>query len=248
MHNSATPHFKFFPRNPRGRDFVVGDIHGTFSLLERLLRQVNFQPRHDRVFSVGDLIDRGTESTRVTEFLDQPWFYAIIGNHEQMLLEGEHDQNVYRNWIQYNGGNWWKHLTLIQQQAIRETISRLPTAIEVDTATGRVGIVHADIPLGVDWKSFIQNLYRDSSSIEYALWSRNRFRLACHNAPAQYIEGITYAVFGHNPTPTPFCWGNAHYIDTGAALDEIGYGTMTLLQIHPTYAVHSAKHDVPPFA
>ena len=28
-----------FPHNPRGRDFVVGDVHGHFELLERLLRR-----------------------------------------------------------------------------------------------------------------------------------------------------------------------------------------------------------------
>ncbi len=56
---SYTP-FKFFGKNSSGRDFVVGDIHGSFGALEQLLQRLNFDPDCDRVFAVGDLIDRGS--------------------------------------------------------------------------------------------------------------------------------------------------------------------------------------------
>jgi hypothetical protein len=46
------------PANTRGRDFVVGDIHGTFYVLEQALAAVGFDPARDRVICVGDLIDR----------------------------------------------------------------------------------------------------------------------------------------------------------------------------------------------
>ena len=91
--------FKFFNRNQRGRDFVVGDIHGHFSALEMLLLQVNFDPEHDRVFSVGDMIDRGPESWRVIEFLNHPWFHSIMGNHEQMLLDSAFNPSIDKNWV-----------------------------------------------------------------------------------------------------------------------------------------------------
>ena len=58
-----------FARNERGRDFVVGDIHGMFSALENFLEELSFDPGRDRLFSVGDLIDRGPESDPVLQWL-----------------------------------------------------------------------------------------------------------------------------------------------------------------------------------
>jgi len=53
------PLIKRHPCNHQGRDFVIGDLHGCLPLLHRLLDHVRFDPAGDRVFSTGDLIDRG---------------------------------------------------------------------------------------------------------------------------------------------------------------------------------------------
>ena len=53
------PGVRRFPRNADGRDFVVGDLHGMYAVLERALESVGFAPDRDRLFSVGDLIDPG---------------------------------------------------------------------------------------------------------------------------------------------------------------------------------------------
>ena len=66
-----------YARNNTGRDFVVGDIHGCFSGLEAALDNVGFDVQIDRLFAVGDLIDRGRESARVIDFLKSPWFFSV---------------------------------------------------------------------------------------------------------------------------------------------------------------------------
>ena len=45
--------------NPAGRDLAAGDVHGHFDTLEQALEQIAFDPVSDRLFSVGDLVDRG---------------------------------------------------------------------------------------------------------------------------------------------------------------------------------------------
>ena len=50
-----------FARNVGGRDFAVGDIHGCFSHLSRSLEAIGFDAAVDRLFSVGDLVDRGPD-------------------------------------------------------------------------------------------------------------------------------------------------------------------------------------------
>ena len=78
--------FRKLPANTHGKDYVVGDLHGCYPLLVRLLNAVNFDKSKDRLFSVGDLIDRGPESLRCLELLQEPWFFAVQGNHELMML------------------------------------------------------------------------------------------------------------------------------------------------------------------
>ena len=81
-----------FTMNDNGRDFVVGDIHGMFGALEGLLAEVEFNEEHDRLFSVGDLVDRGPDSNRALEWLAKPWFFACRGNHEQFVLDSSNPE------------------------------------------------------------------------------------------------------------------------------------------------------------
>ena len=60
-----------YPRNDSGRDFVVGDLHGCFAQLRAELEARHFDPQRDRLFAVGDLVDRGPQSDRVLETVEQ---------------------------------------------------------------------------------------------------------------------------------------------------------------------------------
>ena len=82
------------PGNEAGRDFVVGDLHGHRELLERQLEQMGFNTHFDRLFSVGDLIDRGPHSLATLALIEEPWFHAVLGNHELRLL---HHLGYYRS-------------------------------------------------------------------------------------------------------------------------------------------------------
>ena len=64
--------FLRIPRNVSGRDFAVGDVHGHFSRLRQSLDRLGFDPALDRLFSVGDLVDRGPENEQVLDWLRQP--------------------------------------------------------------------------------------------------------------------------------------------------------------------------------
>ena len=68
---------KHFEMNTKGKDFVVGDIHGCFSKLQEQLWTIGFNEEVDRLFCVGDLIDRGPESYKFEEWLDYPWFNSV---------------------------------------------------------------------------------------------------------------------------------------------------------------------------
>lgn len=62
------------PANHQGKVYVIGDLHGCLDLLWELLDEVGFDRNRERLFPVGDLIDRGPESLGALLLLAAPWF------------------------------------------------------------------------------------------------------------------------------------------------------------------------------
>ena len=68
--------------------YVVGDIQGCYEPLCRLLEKVNFDPAADRLWSAGDMINRGPQSLETLRFLRSlgTAFTAVLGNHDLHFL------------------------------------------------------------------------------------------------------------------------------------------------------------------
>jgi len=64
-----------FASNKHGHDYVVGDVHGDYERLTDLLLVIKFDVTVDRLFAVGDLIDRGPDSVKCLELLNESWFF-----------------------------------------------------------------------------------------------------------------------------------------------------------------------------
>ncbi|WP_397448196.1 metallophosphoesterase [Pseudomonas sp. NA-150] len=232
---SEVSRIKRFAANTAGKDFAVGDIHGFFTRLQAALDAAGFDPAVDRLFSVGDLIDRGPESEAVIDWLAKPWFHAVQGDHEDMAIRqtqaGRRDTTNYRQ----NGGAWFLALDWDRQQEIVVVLRDLPIAIEVETAKGLVAIAHADCP-AQSWNMLRECLEGRAPGLQYVIegcqWSRDRII----NGNAAGVTDVRAVVVGHTPLREPLVLGNVHHIDTGGWKDD-GYFTLldlaTLKPLNP---------------
>ncbi|OGQ07555.1 MAG: bis(5'-nucleosyl)-tetraphosphatase (symmetrical) [Deltaproteobacteria bacterium RIFCSPLOWO2_12_FULL_40_28] len=67
--------------------YVVGDIQGCFKTFKKLLSHVSFNPKKDRLWLVGDLVNRGPHSLEVLRFAaHQKKLVSVIGNHDLYCL------------------------------------------------------------------------------------------------------------------------------------------------------------------
>lgn len=204
-------------RNKTGRDLIVGDVHGCFSKLRAALDAVGFDPAAgDRLFSVGDLVDRGPESIQVLDWLDRPWFFAVRGNHEDTAMRWPNGRVDAGNYAA-NGGAWNIANPPEVQRSVADAFAALPVAIEIETGSGLLGLVHADCPFGA-WDDLTFALEtpglsnaRRGAVVDFCLWSRDR--ITVRNEAS--VAGVRAVVVGHTPVQQPVVLGNVLHIDTG---------------------------------
>lgn len=89
-----------------GRTLAIGDIHGCYLALERLLQELRITPE-DTVVILGDVIDRGPGSRAVVRRLinlqKECQLRYIMGNHEEMLLLVLRKEADLYDWLRWGG-------------------------------------------------------------------------------------------------------------------------------------------------
>ncbi|MDI3373709.1 metallophosphoesterase [Pseudomonas sp. V104_6] len=216
-------HLLKLPQNRAGRDFIVGDIHFKTRELHRGLNALSFDKSVDRLIAVGDLIDRGPGMLDGLKLLGEPWFFTVKGNHEQMLIDayGASPHLPYSA----HGARWWLTIDDESKPMVIDKLDSLPMAIEVETVRGVVGVVHADVPVGLAWNDFTQSLENPQIQ-DVALWGRERIKK--HHRGG--VPGAWRVCVGHTWIPHALRLGNV------LALDVTGGGDGAL-------AIYSVQDD-----
>lgn len=68
--------------------YAIGDLQGCFTPFQRLLELIRFDPLHDRLWLVGDIVNHGPDSLALLRYLKQTGntTIAVLGNHDLHLL------------------------------------------------------------------------------------------------------------------------------------------------------------------
>jgi serine/threonine protein phosphatase 1 len=222
---AATSPLAHHKANAYGRDFVVGDMHGCFALFRAALAGAGFRPGKDRVFSVGDLVDRGPQSMECLKLLEKPWFYACKGNHEEMLtahLERPLSIAAYESaWLYEMAPSFVQRRAFAGQWL--PLLRKLPYVRVVGEGKSRFQLVHAEL---LDQSGPVDNQMLDSwkfvserSVQKHACYGRTLLHRYKQGKTSTEVQpGLSPTYCGHTIVSGALQINSHNFLDQGAFL------------------------------
>lgn len=243
-----------------GRSFVVADIHGNYKEFFLCLDTIGFNFETDTIFSLGDIVDRGSDDISSMSLLKESWFKSIKGNHEAM-----HEVLFFENaWG--NGTAWGSQIFCNESHPNRneyfefiENIKSLPYIFDINSNSGKRWVcAHAELPHMCRKKEdcSFESLMEDAS-VRYfpdvwprtsnVLWGRSHYQYGVNYNQADWI------FHGHTIFKDILIQGNEVYMDQGffsgnlkyQAREESCLGTLNFVELneHGNDIIHSVTME-----
>ena len=200
-------------RGARGSTYLVGDIQGCFESLEALLAAVGFSDV-DRLWCVGDLVNRGPDSLSVLHFARGlgERFACVLGNHDLHFLAMVYGGHPHRATDTMETlldapdcgelAEWLRHQPLLIEGDDWVVVhAGIPHTWTIGTARANAREVEAVIR-GPDHAEFFRRMYGN----EPALWGDDLVGMDRHRATVNYltrmrlVDGEGRLEFSHKGT------------------------------------------------
>jgi len=200
---------------PTDGDLVYGDSQADLTGLKGVLSAAKWNPDKQRVFSIGDNVDRGPHAKEMMEFMKQYGIHSIMGNHDWKHARlGQHMLNQaatgkavpikpnpeMQDTIDQFGPDYL-------QYAIR--MKNFPLYLPFEDSKGKGFLMHGgpDPTLPIEGQNsgmLTRRLHPEPAKFQ---------RLETPENPAWqrlYSGHLGHILHGHNGTPTADYWGNPH--------------------------------------
>ena len=108
---------------------VIGDIHGCFNTLKKLVEEIRNKYPKIPLYCVGDLVDRGSFSYEVIEYIVAENIKFTPGNHDYMFYHFVHEpfSGMGTAWL-YNGYESTMHSYNDRYEKINEHLEIIKNA------------------------------------------------------------------------------------------------------------------------
>ena len=183
--------------------YVCSDIHGQYGLYQTMLQEINFT-KEDRLFILGDMIDRGRDGIKVLQdAASRPNVTCLLGNHEYMMWNYI-SRRVFKdlNWLNpSNGGTQtlseYRNLEYADRTSVKEYLAQLFLQVEVTVEDTTFLLSHSSFLPGcgtVKWR----DKSITAADVSYVVWY-SPWRSFEHTAPEKYRTDNRCHIIGHVP-------------------------------------------------
>ena len=176
--------------------YAIGDLQGCFASLQQLLSEIRFNPAQDKLWFVGDLVNRGPNSLEVLRFVRSLGDRAIslLGNHDLHLIavafekKPHHHKDTLQKVLNADDAKdlmeWLRHLPLMHRDsALGFTMvhAGLPPQWTIEDAEKRAREVE-QVLQSQQMETFLEHMYGDKPNCwaeDLEGWDRIRFITNC---------------------------------------------------------------------
>ena len=170
--------------------YAIGDLQGCLGPLERLVDAIAFDPARDRLWFVGDLVNRGPDSLGCLRFVKGLGEAAVtvLGNHDFHLLcvaeglQGTKKRDTLEGVLAAPDReellHWLRHRPLMHVEGAFALVhAGLLPVWSVPEARGLAAEVEAELQ-GLGWREFLADLYgNEPDRWDDALEGHDRLRV-----------------------------------------------------------------------
>jgi serine/threonine protein phosphatase 1 len=208
-----------------GRIFAIGDIHGCNKTFQKLLLNEICIQKSDKIYCIGDYIDRGGDSKGVIDFIlklrkEGCHIHTLRGNHEQLMIDSTKSEKNFNHWIKTGGDATLRSFKISSYDEMNPVYKNFFSRTKYYINSGKNIFVHA----GLNFQN--PNPFDDKYAM---LWIRD-FPLT------NKIIDDKIIVHGHTPKSLDYILKqkdkDAINIDGGCVYkDTIGFGNLVALNI-----------------
>ncbi len=242
--------------------YIIGDVHGCYNSLQKLLKKIKFNPKKDLLWFVGDILNRGPDSLKTLKFIMSLGDSAemVLGNHEFHLLAAyaglkrfQDKTDTLKPILEHKKAkkmiNWLRNRPLIitnKKQKIAIVHAGIPPQWTIKKALKKARKVE-NILQAKGWKKRVTKHFfgnsPDNWSTKHTDWQKIRYTVnAC--ARMRYCDKNGKLDFDlkKHPDKTPkkaelkpwFIWKNRKSINY-----EIYFGHWSTLGVIDAYNIHT---------
>lgn len=166
------------------------DIHGCCQTFRYMTEQVIYLQKNDKLFLLGDYIDRGPDSKGVIDYILQLIeagfdVTCLRGNHEQMMLNSLTDPSRYSIWFANGGDTTLRSFEAKNLHEIDELYYNFLNSLDYYRLLGDYWLAHAGFNFNAE------DIFEDTHSM---LWIRHWYS----QIDTQLLEN-NVIVHGHTP-------------------------------------------------
>ena len=198
------------------RIIAIGDIHGCAVALRTLINDLDVAST-DTVISLGDVVDRGSDSKAAIDLLlelqQQCNFVLVLGNHEEMMLSVVRGETPPHEWLKHGGVSTLDSYGFTGDLSVvpEEHVAFLESAVPYHETTDHF-FVHGNYDPKIEFAD------QDPSVL--------RWRSLIDSTPGPHMSGKK-AVVGHTPDKSGEIFDIGHLL----CIDTWCYGGMWLTAV-----------------